>query len=170
LHLHDAVRALIRHAGGDPDDPGLADTPRRYLAALSEMTGGRHADIGAILSAQYPSDGCDVVEATGIRFTSLCPHHLLPYTGTAAVRYRPAGRVVGLSKLARLVEALARRPVMQEQLAADVADAVMKHLEPHSVEVEVKARHGCVQCRGVRQAGMRVMTMARRGDMRGEDV
>jgi GTP cyclohydrolase I len=161
--LHEAVRAIIRHAGGDPDDPELIETPRRYLDTLAEMTGGRHADIKDILSAQFPCEGCRLVEASGIRFGSVCPHHLLPYSGTATIRYRPAGRVVGLSKLARLVDALARRLVLQEQLAADIADAIMVNLKPHGVEVEVRARHGCVECRGARQAGMRVTATARRG-------
>ncbi len=150
MDLHEAVRAPIRHAGSDPDEPDLLDTPRRYLAALAEMTSGRHADIMDILLAEFPCDGCNIVEATGIRFTGLCPHHLLPYSGVVTIRYRPRGRVVGLSKLARLVDALARRLVLQERLAGDIADAILEHLRPHGVEVEVRARHGCVQCRGVR--------------------
>lgn len=166
MDLHEAVRTIIRHAGADPGEPDLLDPPRRYLAALAEMTGGRHADIGDILSAQFPCDGCDIVEATGIRFASVCPHHLLPYSGTVAIRYRPCGRVVGLSKLARLVDALARRLVLQERLAPDIADAMMKYLRPHGVEVEVRARHGCVQCRGVRQAEMWVTARAVRGHMK----
>ncbi len=163
--LHEAVRAIIRHAGGDPDDLDLLGTPRRYLAALAEMTSGRHADIKDILSAQFEAAGCGVVECEGIRFSSLCPHHVLPYSGTVAIRYRPNGRVVGLSKLPRLVDALAHRLVLQERLAADIADAVMLHLEPHGVEVVVTARHGCVECRGVRQPGMKVSAMANRGIM-----
>ncbi len=165
---HEAVRTLIRHAGGDPDDPDLRDTPARYLRALAEMTSGRHSDLAEVLAAQYPSGGCDTVEAAGIRFASLCPHHLLPYAGLAVVRYRPAGRVVGLSKVARLIDALARRLVLQEQLAADIAEAIMRHLKPHGVAVEVRARHGCVECRGVRQGGMRVTAKAVRGDMKKE--
>jgi GTP cyclohydrolase I len=94
----------------------------------------------------------------------------LPYSGTVAIRYLPAGKVVGLSKLARLVDALSRRLVLQETLAADLADAVMEHLEPRGVEVEVEARHGCVECRGVRQAGTRVRAVARGGSMEGADA
>jgi GTP cyclohydrolase I len=161
--LHEAVRAIIEYAGGDPNDPDLKDTPRRYLDALAEMTGGRHENIAGIMASQFPCKSCGLVEAAGIRFSSLCPHHLLPYTGTVVIRYRPAGRVVGLSKLARLVDTLAHRLILQERLAADIADAVMRHLEPHGVEVVVRARHGCVSCRGVRQAGMRVKATARRG-------
>lgn len=163
--MHEAVRAIIRHVGGDPNDPGLLDTPRRYLAALAEMTSGRHLDPAEVLASQFPCEGCDVVEATGIRFSSVCPHHLLPVSGTATIRYRPAGRVVGLSKLARLVDVLGRRLVLQEALAGAVADALVTHLAPRGVEVIVKARHGCVECRGVRQAGMRVSAVARRGNM-----
>lgn len=159
------MRVLIRHAGGDPEEPDLRDTPRRYLAALAEMTSGRHDDAAAILAAQYAGEGCDIVEATGIRFASVCPHHMLPYGGTVAIRYRPAGRVVGLSKLARLVDTLARRLVLQERLAADIASAIMDHLGPHAVEVVVRARHGCVSCRGARQPGMRVAARAVRGHM-----
>lgn len=166
MEVQEAVREIIRHAGGDPDDPDLRDTPRRYLSALAEMTSGRHADPAEILASQFPCEGCGTVEASGIRFSSLCPHHLLPYSGTASIRYRPAGRVVGLSKLARLVNALARRLVLQEQLAANIADSIMQHLGPHGVQVEVRARHGCVECRGVRQAGMWVKATTVRGDMR----
>lgn len=162
---HEAVKTIIRHAGGDPDDPDLLDTPRRYLAALAEMTSGRHADPASILSSRFSCEGCAVVEASDIEFSSLCPHHLLPYSGTVSIRYRPAGRVVGLSKMARLVDALSRRLVLQERLAVDIADAVMRHLGPHGVEVVVRARHGCVECRGVRQAGMWVTAVARRGSM-----
>lgn len=166
MEVQEAVREIIRHAGGDPDDPDLIDTPRRYLAALAELTSGRHADPASILSSQFACEGCGVVEATGIRFSSLCPHHLLPYTGAVSVRYRPDGRVVGLSKVARLVDALARRLVLQEQLAADIADSIMQHLGPHGVEVVATARHGCVECRGVRQADMRVTASAIRGDVK----
>jgi len=88
----------------DADAPGLRDTPRRYLAALAEMTSGRHADIKGIMASQFECEGCDLVEAEGIRFSSVCPHHLLPYSGTVAIRYRPAGRVLGLSKIARVVD------------------------------------------------------------------
>ncbi len=163
--LHEVVRAIIRHAGGDPDDPDMRDTPRRYLDALAEMTSGGHLDIGDIMASQFEVAGCCLVEAGGIRFSSLCPHHLLPYSGTCSIRYRPAGRVVGLSKLARPVDALARRLVLQERLAADIADAIMRHLGPHGVDVVVRAKHGCVECRGVRQGGMRVRAKAGRGHM-----
>lgn len=166
MEAQEAVRAIIRHAGGDPDDPDLRGTPRRYLAALAELTSGRHADPAEILASRFPCEGCGSVEAGGIRFSSLCPHHLLPYGGTASIRYQPAGRVAGLSKLARLVDALARRLVLQEQLAADIADSIMRHLAPHGVEVVVTARHGCVECRGVRQSSMRVTATAVRGDMK----
>lgn len=159
----DAVRMLLRHIGADPTDPHFADTPARYLKALAEMTAGAREDPAAILARQFPADGCAVVEAEGVRFSSLCPHHLLPYSGTASIRYRPDGRVVGLSKLARLVGSLACRAVIQEQLTADLADAVHRHLGPLGVEVVVEARHGCVGCRGVRQPGMRVVTRAARG-------
>ena len=159
----DAVRTLMRWIGADPADPHFVDTPARYLKALAEMTSGPLLDAAVILARQFPAVDCDLVEAEGIRFSSVCPHHLLPYSGTAAIRYRPNERVVGLSKLARLVDALARRPVIQEQLTADLADAVHRRLDPHGVEVVVQARHGCVGCRGVRQPGMTVTTRAARG-------
>jgi GTP cyclohydrolase I len=151
----DAVRTLLRFAGADPHDPDLLDTPARYLRALAEMTSGRNADIKDILSAQFEAGGCDTVEASGIAFSSLCPHHLLPWFGVVTIRYRPCGRVAGLSKLARLVDALARRLVLQERLAADIADAIVDHLGPHGVS-----------CRGVRQPGMRVAAKAVRGHMK----
>lgn len=140
-----------------------AETPGRYLAALREMTAGYMMDPADILSTTFSEIGSEVVRAEGIHFASLCEHHLLPFVGTVMIEYKPSIKVVGLSKLARIVECFARRLQLQERMTGQIADAMMEHLDPLSVRVEVTARHGCIECRGVRQASIRVTTTARRG-------
>jgi GTP cyclohydrolase I len=160
---HEAVKTLLRGIGIDPDQEELRETPARYLRALREMTAGYRLDPAAILAKTFPAERAGLVTCHGIRFAALCQHHMLPFTGTATITYLPADRIVGLSKLARLVDCFARRLTLQERLTGQVADAMHEYLEPQGVIVRVVARHGCVECRGVRQWGMRVTTEARRG-------
>ncbi len=163
----EAVRTVLAGLGIDPSTEELAETPTRYVQALREMTGGYALDPAEILSKTFAVQGSDLVVCRGIHFAALCQHHLLPFTGTVRVSYRPAGRVAGLSKVARLVDCFARRLTLQERLTAEVADALFTHLRPLAVEVETAARHGCVSCRGVRQARMEVVTVARKGNWEG---
>lgn len=164
----DAVVRLLQHIGEDPTRPGLADTPGRVLRALAEMTSGYSDDPASILARQFPDSYDEMVIVRGVDFTSLCEHHMLAFTGTATVAYVPAeGRgVVGLSKLARLVDCYARRLQVQERLTMQVADAIEEHLQPEGVGVVLRAQHSCMGCRGVRKPGAEMVTSALRGVLR----
>ena len=141
-----------------------AETPKRYLSAMREMLSGYDMDPAEILSTTFEEGGSEVVRARGIHFASLCEHHLLPFVGSVIIEYQPNhGRVVGLSKLARLVECFAKRLQLQERMTGQIADAMVEYLNPASVVVHVTARHGCIECRGVRQASIKVTTTALRG-------
>ncbi len=167
----DAVQRLIEWTGDDPTREGVLDTPARVCKALREMTAGYGMDPAAILARTFDSADetgqhwNEMVVLAGIRFTSLCEHHMLPFSGTAAVGYVPArdGRIVGISKLARLVECFARRLQVQERLATQVVEAVRQHLKPQGAGVLLKATHGCMTCRGVMQPEAVMATSALRG-------
>lgn len=161
-----AVRSLLVGIGEDPDREGLADTPRRYVKALNELTSGYDADVAAILSTTFTEKCDEMVIVTGIQVESLCEHHVLPFTGTAVVGYIPNGKVVGLSKLPRLVNAYARRLQVQERLTEQVADAMVTHLDPKGVGVVIRAHHACMGLRGVRQGRAMMTTSALKGAMR----
>lgn len=141
------------------------DTGGRMLRALEEMTAGLDFDPTEILGRTFEDDYDEVVLVRGIRFTSLCEHHLLPVDGSASVAYIPSGgRVVGLSKIARLVDALARRPHLQERMTAQIADALMtSHLKPLGAAAVVRGGHACMSCRGVRQWDADMVTSCMRG-------
>ncbi len=157
----DAVVRLLEHIGEDPTRDGLLDTPKRVVKALGELTEGSKLDPADILSTTFDVGNCDeLVVVSGIEFSSLCEHHMLPFTGTAAVGYLPGGRVVGLSKLARLVDLYARRLQVQERMTTQIATAVMDHLDAQAAGVVVTGTHSCMSCRGVRKnASMTTSTM-----------
>lgn len=162
-HEHmQALRAALQHVTGRELD---ARTPGRFWNALAEMTSGYSQEPATILERTFPVKCDEMVVVTGIRFWSLCEHHLLPFEGTAVVGYIPGKRIVGLSKLARLVECFARRLQVQERLTQEIASAIQKHLKPRGVGVLVKARHTCMAMRGVRSDG-RMVTSALLGAMR----
>ena len=162
-----AVRVLLaRVVFEDPRREGLLDTPRRVVKALGEMTSGYGEDPRHLLGTTFDTDGYDeMVVLRGIEFVSLCEHHMLPFTGIAAVGYVPRERVVGLSKLARLVDCFSRRLQIQERMTKQIADAVMEILEPKGVGVVVSARHSCMGCRGVRKATADMVTSSLAGVM-----
>lgn len=164
----EAAAVLLRWAMRDPaTDEGVRETPRRIVDAWAEMTSGHNMDPAEVLATQFKMERPhqEIILLRGIRFTSLCEHHVLPFTGTAAVAYLPgeAGTVVGISKLARLVEGYARRLQVQERLGAQVVDALMKHLGAAGAAVVLEAHHECMGCRGVRQPDARMVTSAMRG-------
>lgn len=164
----EAVVRLLQWIGEDPTRPGLVDTPARVTRAWAEMTAGYTEDPAAILSTTFP-DTCDeMVLVHGIDFVSLCEHHVLPFTGTCSIGYLPGDRVVGLSKLPRLVNAYAHRLQVQERLTSQVAQAIMDHLHARGCGVLVTAHHSCMSCRGVRQANARMTTSALLGTFRDE--
>lgn len=163
----DAVRRILQHVGEDPDREGLLDTPKRVVKAFGEMTDGYALDPAVVLGTTFDVGNCDeLVLVTGIEFTSLCEHHLLPFVGTASVGYLPGARVVGLSKLARLVDLYAHRLQVQERLTTQVATAIMQHLDAQAAGVVITAHHSCMSCRGVRKPTARMTTSAMLGKLR----
>ncbi len=166
-----AVRTLLRYMGEDPDREGLLDTPSRVVKAWDEVTVGYGADPASILSADFHGNGYDqMVVSPGIEFWSTCEHHLLGFHGQAFVGYVPGKRVVGLSKMARLVDCFARRLQIQEQLTQQVADAMVEHLKPKGVGVLVRAQHLCMSCRGVGKQEAGMVTTALKGAFRRQEV
>lgn len=149
----DGIVRLIEYIGDDPSRDGLIDTPERVLKAYKEMTEGYEADITKILSVCFDVDFDELIVVKNIPFVSLCEHHLLPFTGTATVGYIPLERIVGLSKLARLVDAYAKRLQVQERLTKQIADAILKNIQPLGCGVVIKGNHSCMSCRGIRKQG-----------------
>jgi len=160
------IREVLFGLGEDPDREGLEDTPGRVARAYQELLAGSWEDAGEHLERVFAQEhaGDDVVMLRGIRFVSVCEHHLLPFTGVAHVAYLPAhGRVTGLSKLARTVDVFSRRLQMQERLTGDVADALVEHLDPRGVAVVVESEHSCLRLRGARKEDASMVTTAFRG-------
>ncbi len=160
----DAVVRLLEWIGENPKRDGLLDTPKRVLKAMREMTEGLREEPELILERRFDLDHDEMVILKDIAFTSICEHHLLPFSGTAAVAYVPnGGKVVGLSKLARLVLCYAKRPQVQERMAGQIADDLVKYLEPVGAACVLKAEHSCMACRGVKLSGASFVTSALRG-------
>lgn len=164
---HDAVRTLLWYMGEDPTRPGMVDTPARVARAWREMCRGRGLDPARHLERVFASDSDGMVVVRGIRFTSMCEHHLLPFVGTADVAYIPAGgRVVGLSKIPRVVTEIAAVATMQEDIATRVADVLQRGLKTKGVAVRLVAKHSCMGCRGVMQPDAEAVTTVLRGVFR----
>lgn len=163
--IEKAVREILIAVGEDPDRPGLAQTPARVARAYAETFAGLHFDPKSVLATVFEEDHEEFVLVKDIELYSTCEHHLVPFHGVAHVGYIPGrhGRITGLSKLARLVDAYARRPQVQERLTAQVADALMEKLEPQGVIVVIECEHLCMSMRGVRRPGARTVTSAVRG-------
>jgi GTP cyclohydrolase I len=166
LHAQAAVVRLLEWIGEDPTREGLRDTPKRVVKAFREMTAGLHQQPAEVLGTVFNETSDQMVVVRGIRFSSMCEHHLLPFTGTAAVGYVPDGRVIGLSKIPRLVEVFGKRPQVQERMTNQIAQALMEHLRPQGVGVIVKAHHSCMGCRGVRQPDAEMVTSCLLGCMK----
>ena len=157
-----AVRELLVAIGEDPERSGLVRTPERVARAYAEMFAGLFVDPDEVLQTTFDEDHDELVLVKDIPLYSICEHHLVPWHGTAAVGYIPGedGRITGLSKLARVVDLYAKRPQVQERLTSQVADAVMRRLEPQGVIVVVEAEHLCMAMRGVRKPGSTTTTSA----------
>lgn len=158
-----AVRLFLEGIGEDPDREGLVGTPDRIARMCEEIYGGTDEEVAVHLSKTFTAAGNEIVLEKDITLYSTCEHHLLPFHGKAHVAYVPDGRVVGLSKLARTVEAFARRPQIQEQLTSQIADALMTYLQPKGSMVVIEAEHMCMTMRGIRKPGTQTMTYACRG-------
>lgn len=161
--IRDAVREIIIGVGEDPDREGLRETPRRVAEMYAEVFSGLREDPADVLRVTFNEDHHEMVIVKDIPFYSMCEHHFLPFHGMAHVGYIPNGRVVGLSKLARAVEILARRPQVQERLSSQLADVIMETLEPQGVGVVLSAEHLCMTMRGIRKPGSLTVTSAMRG-------
>ncbi len=168
----EAVRVLMAHVGYTTMTPGTLDTPRRVVAALTEMTAGQWMDPAEPLSRVFEADGMEdhdeLIVMTGIDFTALCEHHLLPFTGKATVAYvpEPDAPVVGLSKLARLVDIYARRLTMQERMTRQITTALDTHLSTLGSACIIRSHHQCMSLRGVRKAGAVTVTSSLTGILR----
>ena len=161
-----AVRLLLEAIGEDPERQGLRDTPRRVADACEEIFSGIGRDPADELDVTFDTDHEEIVLVRDIPFQSVCEHHLLPFIGRAHVAYIPrGGRITGLSKLARAVETASRRPQVQERLTQEVAEAIVRRLDPLGVMVVIEAEHLCMTMRGIRKPGAVTVTSVVRGVM-----
>lgn len=166
----DAVVRILQFIGENPNREGLKDTPKRVIKAYGELCGGYAMNPEQILSAVFTEQYDELIALTGIRFTALCEHHLLPFTGEAAIGYIPNGKVVGISKLARLVDCFSRRLQIQERMTNEIAQSIYTILKPKGVAVFIKAHHECMGCRGVKQPSAQMITSSMLGVMRTNDA
>lgn len=161
-----AVRELLLAVGDDPDREGLRETPARVARMYAELFGGLHIDPKQYLEKFFTEKYDEIVLVRDISFCSICEHHLMPFMGKAHIGYLPAGKVVGLSKLARLVEAVSRRPQVQERMTEEVAGLLVSELGARGVAVVMEATHTCMTIRGVRKPGSVCVTSAMKGAFR----
>ena len=161
-----AVREILAAVGEDPDREGLRGTPSRVARMYAELFSGLHEDPRVYLQKSFDEKYDEVVLVRDISFNSMCEHHMLPFMGKAHIGYLPDGRVVGLSKLARVVEAVARRPQVQERMTETIADLVIGELQARGVAVVIEAEHTCMTVRGVRKPGTVCVTSAMKGIFR----
>lgn len=161
--IEKAVREILSAIGENPEREGLKKTPNRVARAYAELMAGLYEDPREHLKTVFKERYDEVVLLRDIEFHSLCEHHLLPFTGRAHVAYLPDGKVVGLSKLARLVEGYARRPQVQERLTTQIADALMYELTPIGAACVIEAEHTCMTMRGAKKHGSIMVTSALRG-------
>jgi GTP cyclohydrolase I len=164
--LEAAVREILLAVGEDPDREGLAETPARVARMYAELFAGLRQDPRALLQKKFTQKYDEMVLVKDIRFASCCEHHLLPFFGKAHIGYLPNGTIVGLSKLARVVEALARRPQVQERMTEELADLLMSELDARGVAVILEATHTCMTVRGVGKPDSICTTSAMRGQFR----
>lgn len=164
--IREGVKLILEGVGEDPGREGLINTPDRVARMYEELFSGMSELSSEVLDTVFHEDYDEVVLLKDIEFSSVCEHHLMPFTGKAHVAYLPDGKIVGLSKLARAVEHFARRPQVQERLTAQIADLISKTLEPKGVAVVLEATHTCMTMRGVKKPGSVMTTSAMRGLIR----
>jgi GTP cyclohydrolase I len=164
-----AVREILLAVGEDPDREGLRETPARVARMYAELFAGLGKDPREFLKKTFTQKYDEMVLVKDIHFDSVCEHHLLPFIGKAHVAYLPKGKIVGLSKLARVVEVLARRPQVQERMTEEIADLLMRELDARGVGVILEATHTCMTIRGIRKAHSICTTSAMRGTLRANE-
>lgn len=162
--IEEGVRLILEGIGDDPNREGLLGTPDRIARMCEEIYAGLEMNPKDLLSCTFAAENNEMVLEKDITFYSTCEHHLMPFFGKAHIAYIPDGKVVGISKLARTLEVFAKRPQIQEQLTAQVADALMEYLNPKGVMVMIEAEHLCMSMRGVKKPGSRTMTYVARGE------
>lgn len=167
IKIEGAIRQILEAIGEDPDREGLVDTPKRIAKMYEEIFSGLHEDPGKHLEVFFQEEQhSELVIVKDIPFYSMCEHHFAPFFGKAHVGYIPKdGRLTGLSKLARVVETIAKRPQLQERLTSGIADILVEKLSPYGVIVIVEAEHMCMTMRGVKKAGSQTITSAVRGTL-----
>jgi GTP cyclohydrolase IA len=167
-----AVREILEAIGEDPDRDGLRDTPKRVAAMYTEIFQGLHKNPKKDLKVGFELGHREMVVLKDIQFYSMCEHHLLPFVGIAHVGYIPAkeGRIVGISKIARVVETIARRPQVQERMTTEIVDTIFKTLHATGVGVVLQAEHMCMIMRGIKKPGSNVITSALRGTFKTDGV
>ncbi len=158
-----AVREILLAVGENPDREGLRKTPQRVARMYAELFSGLNSRPDEHLVTAFKEQYDEMVVLRDIPFNSMCEHHLMPFEGTAGIAYLPDGQVVGISKLARVVDAFALRPQVQERLTSQIADLLMERLEAKGVAVVLRATHSCMTCRGIKKAGSVMITSAVRG-------
>ena len=158
-----AVREILVAVGENPDREGLRGTPRRVARMYGELFNGLDVDPSEYLNTAFTEVYDELVVLKDIAFNSVCEHHLMPFEGHAHIAYLPDGQVAGISKLARVVDAFAHRPQVQERLTSQIADLLMSKLKAKGVAVVIQATHTCMTCRGVKKAGSVMLTSAVRG-------
>jgi GTP cyclohydrolase IA len=163
-----AVRTLIEWAGDNPDREGLIGTPERVARAYQEFFAGYDQDPAALLTTTFEETAAydEMIVLKDIRLESHCEHHLVPIIGKAHIAYLPAGRVVGISKLARLIEVFAKRMQIQETLTSQIAETLQEELKPHGVGIVIEAAHQCMTTRGIRKPGVSMVTSRMLGSFR----
>jgi len=161
--IEEAVKLFLEGIGEDVEREGLIDTPKRISHMCEELFSGIGKEADEILSKTFVAQNNEMVIEKDITFYSVCEHHFLPFMGKVHIAYIPDGKVVGLSKLARCVEVYARRAQLQEQLTAQIADAIMKVLKPQGVMVMIEAEHLCMTMRGIKKPGTKTITYVTRG-------
>jgi GTP cyclohydrolase I len=162
----ESIREILKALGADVQSEDMLDTPRRWIKAMAEMMDGYNKKPSEVLT-MFPNDSAsELVILQGIQFTSLCAHHCLPFEGTASVAYVPGEKIVGLSKLARIVDIFAHRLQVQEQLTQQIANALYVDLQAKGSFVVVRAEHACMRCRGIRKQGAVMVTEKGYGSLR----
>jgi GTP cyclohydrolase IA len=161
--LADAVREILRAIGEDPEREELRETPLRAAGMYAELFGGTHLDPGTFLSDPLPDDHRELIALRDIAVRSMCEHHLVPMVGVAHIAYIPDGNIVGFDRIVKVVDALARRPQVQERLTSEIADVIEAHLQPSGVAVMLVLEQMCMTIRGERQTRSRTVTTVHRG-------
>ncbi len=159
----DAIKVILEEIGEDPSREGLEDTPKRVMNLFKEIYGGVGTDPKEELNAVFEENHKDIVVVKEIPFYSMCEHHLVPFFGKVHIGYKPNGKVVGLSKLVRLVDNVSKRVQVQERMTNMIADAIQEKLAPEGVIVVIKAEHLCISMRGIKKPGSQTTTITTRG-------